>query len=155
MMMRARFLARPLWTGVLLAGLSAGCGGEEDKWKSERPAVAPASGTVTYKGDPVAGATVTLVPQGEGTGGAGITQEDGSFTLKAFQDPGVVPGSYRVIITKREAPPQAGPEGGHDEGETPPPRDLLPSRYADPATSGITVEIPADGKDDLKFELTD
>jgi hypothetical protein len=144
--------------GLLMAMASAGCS-DGPTGGSDRPDVVPASGTITYNGSAVEGATVVLVPEASSGGYAasGLTDADGRFELSTFApDAGAVPGKYKVSVTKIEAPASAaGPEGGHDESETPPPKDLLPAKYKDAAKSELTAEIPADGTDELTFDLKD
>jgi hypothetical protein len=138
---------------------AAGCGGGDDEWTAKRPATVPASGTLTYKGAAVEGATVILAPAnpkaGESYGASAVTGSDGSFEFAAFPpETGAVPGQYKVGVTKVESTQAAAPqEGAHQETALPPPKNLLPEQYADPAKSGITVDIPAGGKTDIKIEL--
>jgi hypothetical protein len=146
-----------LSSGVLVVALVAGCS-DGAKGRTDRPDVVEASGTLTYKGTAVEGATVVLVPQEKsGYAASGLTDASGRFELSAFTpDTGAVPGKYKVTVSKVEAPPAAaGPEGGHDESETPPSRDLLPAKYKDATTTDLTAEIPKDGTSDLTFDLKD
>ena len=138
------------------AALVIGCRGSDDKWIADRPKVAPAEGVVTFKGMPVEGATIVFAPASGTNAASGLTGSGGRFSLSAFPpDAGTVPGKYKVSITKREqpAPPAAA---SHDELTTEtPPKNLLPDRYGEPETSGLTADIPAEGKKDLKFDLTE
>ncbi|HEX6986040.1 MAG TPA: carboxypeptidase-like regulatory domain-containing protein [Planctomycetaceae bacterium] len=145
---------------MLTIGLvaAAGCGGGEDEWEAKRPDTVPASGVVTYKGEPVEGATIVFAPATPGPdaySASGTSEAGGEFSVYAFEPgEGAVPGKYNVAVTKLEtAPQQELAEGQHDEGTPPPPKHLLPEKYADPTKSGITVEIPAEGTEDLKIEL--
>jgi hypothetical protein len=135
--------------------LAAGCTGGADN--PDRPAVAPASGVVSYKGTPLEGATVVFIPEGGSYGAAGITDDDGRFVVAAFPpDPGAVPGNYTVIVTKTEE--EVEPEGTYEDvmyKEYPPAKSLVPARYTDPKTSGLTANVPVDGTSDLQFELSD
>src|SRR5260221_11510471 len=63
----------------------------------------PVSGTVTYKGEPAAGATVALYRVGADPMNEhaimGIVQDDGSFTLVCGHfGPGAPPGEYDGLI---------------------------------------------------------
>ena len=65
----------------------------------------PVSGTVTYQGKPLAGATVGFSPKvpGEGDGGFARTDEKGFYQLQTTQgrvNAGTTPGEYYVTITK-------------------------------------------------------
>jgi len=140
---------------LLLA--AAGCGG--DQWVEGRPKTVSAKGTLTLNGAPVDGATIVLSPAeaalGQGTSASALTASDGSFSLSAFPpNDGAVPGKYFASVTKKENPPvQAPAAGSHDEKAPPPPKDLLPKKFSDAKTSGLVVEIPPDGKTDIKIEL--
>jgi len=115
-------------------------------------------GVLTFKGDPVEGATVVLAPEFPGATAytaSAITQSDGSFTLSAFPpDEGVVPGTYLVGVSKVEAPAAgAQPADSHEEYVPVETKNLLPAKYSDPNSSGLKLEIPAEGVTDLKLEL--
>jgi hypothetical protein len=139
---------------------AAGCGGGgEDEWAAKRPATVPASGTLTFNGEGVEGATVILAPAnatgGEVYGASAVTGSGGSFEFSAFPpEPGAVPGQYQVGVTKVESQQAAAPaEGAHSDTSLPPPKNLLPEQFSDPTKSGITLEIPAGGKTDIKLDL--
>ena len=146
-------------TGLLLLCLSVwGCGGGTDPNLANRPAVVPAEGVVNFKGAPLEGATVIFSPTAGGANGASAsTDADGKFVLSAFPpDTGAVPGSYQVAITKMSIADTAASPASHDaEGPVATPKPLIPERYSNPASSGLTAEIPASGKQDLKFDLTE
>jgi hypothetical protein len=85
---------------AMAAGLAfPGCGGD---WKAD---TAPASGRVTINGKPAAGLIVELHPTGppvdaRNSRSWGKVQEDGSFTLSAYEDrDGVPPGEYAITLT--------------------------------------------------------
>lgn len=64
------------------------------------PKVLPVSGTVTYDGQPVSHAIITLAPNGSGGKPTQAGVMDGKFTLaKKF---GVQPGTYNITV--EEAP---------------------------------------------------
>lgn len=134
-----------------------GCGKMTDP---NRPKTVKAGGVVLYKGEPVEGATVTLVPADNGPRGAvGKTDAQGRFTLTSF-DPndGAVPGKYYVgiakVVLEDAAAGQGGP-GGEQDPEAKIARDMLPVKYKVPQQSGLTADISASGPNELKFELTD
>jgi hypothetical protein len=89
-------------TGLLLiAGCSAG---------AKLPTV-PASGTVTYKGQALEGATVTFLPQSKdesAKGASAQTDSQGRFSMQTYlgggsqTSPGALPGDYFVTVTKAE-----------------------------------------------------
>lgn len=139
---------------VVLGGCSGGGSG------SGRPAVVPVKVQVTYKGQPLVGATVTMTNTAANSSGIGTTGADGSCSLTTFNPgDGVVPGSQVVAIRKVEVIDRSKP--GVDYGatnETPPPpeeRWHTPRRYADAVKSGLTAEVTAGGKNTFVFELKD
>ncbi|WP_460168134.1 carboxypeptidase-like regulatory domain-containing protein [Thermostilla marina] len=128
---------------------------------TDRPKTYPVTGKVTYQGQPVPGATVVFVPEEPGTGenalkpAVGQTDDQGVYRLKAFADTdGAMPGRYRVKVTKFDNPVATTGSGGGDEGEeyVPPeesgdtgavPQNVLPEKYANEATSGLTFTVEA------------
>ena len=118
--------------------LTAGCG----------PATTTAAGKVTFQGKPVVWGSVTLVAADGTVHQAGI-EPDGTFTVPKFPV-----GSAKVGV-ESSPPPVAGVRGGADaRGSAPPPPPppgawfALPAGLADPAKSGVTIEVrkgqPAD-----------
>lgn len=152
---RLSHAAGSLWVAALLACV-VGCGG------SSRPEPAPVSGTVTYNGKPVAHATVMFTPKSGGASATGKTDENGKFTLTTFEPgDGAIVGEHVVTVT------YTGPEGAEAENpESPeaygaPPekaqeeKSPIPTRYANPKTSGLTFEVKAGGPNEFNIELTD
>lgn len=140
-----------------------GCGGGAAP--DNRPKRTPASGTVTYNGSPVAGATVTLRPTAmEGSGAAGMTDANGKFTLSTFEsNDGALPGEYIVLVTKIKVDtPQAAVSeddpaySGAPEVTTPPKeQNELPAKYEKENTSDLRATIGDSPVNDLKFDLVD
>lgn len=138
--------------------LAVGCGTPPDSFLDERPAVVPAAGVLLYNGEPLDGATVVFNPTGGGThGAAALTDAEGRFVLSAFPpNPGAVPGSYQVAVTKMSiSTGPALPEASHDADlpQPDPPKPLIPEQYSDPTRSGLTAVVPQEGKEDLTIEL--
>ena len=84
-----------------LAGALAGCGNANGLY--------PVYGTVTYKGEPAAGATVAFHRQGADASGGEIpraeVQADGSFRVDCGDlGRGAPPGSYAVLVEWRQGP---------------------------------------------------
>ena len=104
-----------------------------------KPQLAPVTGLVTLDGKPVAGGTVLLLPK-ERRPALGHTDRNGRFTLSTFEEgDGALPGTYRVaIILIRER-----------EGKT---EWIVPKKYADPKTSGLSVEVRP-GENRFDFDL--
>lgn len=161
-MMRNRSLFIPASLAAICTfPVIVGCfGGSND---SNRPTVVKATGTVTHKQQPVEGATVLFVPADGGHAATGMTDANGKFQLMTF-DPsdGAVPGKYTVAISKYDmstANPELEDDLANellpDTDEPVGPTPLLPVRYAEAATSGITQEVSASGANDFSFDLTD
>jgi hypothetical protein len=108
------------------------------------PAV-PAGGTVTYLGKPIEKGYIQLVPGKGRPASGGIV--NGKFSLTTYEDAdGAVPGQHQVGVTAtKQVPSKTGGE----------PEDVyvIPKEYAIPSNSGVTVDIPAEGKQDLQIEL--
>ncbi len=156
----SRFSATWL-SGLLVTLIVAGCAGPAGD--PNRPKTVPVSGTVTYNGDPVEGATVTfMTDSAEGKGAVGRTDASGHFTLMTFEPgDGAVPGNYKVTVTKTKTEGTLSEEEANkylERGENPPApavTDLLPEKYKSPETSGLTAEVTEGGENNFTFELTD
>ncbi len=118
--------------------------------------VVNASGTVTYQGKPLEGFTVTFMPVSGERPASGISDATGHFKMGTNDaGDGAVSGSNKVAVT------WAGPAVFDDLSvspidnpeEMPKPSVEIPANYANPETSGIVIEVPASGADDLKIEL--
>jgi len=161
--------ARSGWA-VLMAALVAaaccGCGGKADKTGTLK-----AGGRVTYKGEPVSGATVTLVPQARGRAAVGTTDDSGRFQLTTLSPgDGALPGTYKVTVTKTDQPATSTPAPPMDSEAwrkldtemmkkagkpSPPPKDLLPVKYKTADKTPLTCQVETSGKNDFQFDLTD
>ena len=131
-------MLRILKTGRLarlaLIALLAGCGGGG---LGDLPELALVTGQVTQGGKPVEGATVTFVPEGDGSLSNGMTDAEGRFELYYSEEhKGAVPGKHTVRISKFEG--EAGEE-------------LIPTKYNEEST--LTKEVTKEGPNDFKFEL--
>src|SRR3954454_24917599 len=82
---------------AIVIGCSGG-GGEN------HPPTKPVKVTVTYKGQPVADATVTFINQeGDAAPAYGKTDAQGVAKMKTYvEGDGAVPGPHKVTITKTE-----------------------------------------------------
>jgi hypothetical protein len=142
---------------VFVAGLAlvvlAGCGGGRK--------VVPVSGVVTLNGQPYKNAIVTFQPVGNesdpnpGRGSAGITDENGRFTLTYDgEKPGALIGKHRIrIVTKHVA----NDEPVDDRSESRP--GVMPVRNFEPIPlewnelSERTFEVPSGGTDQANFAI--
>ncbi len=128
---------------TLLCGLLVGCGG------SDRPELVSVSGQVTLNGKPLNGAMVGMkLVSGDtakyGRPSQGITDASGNFTPKTYGNTAGVPlGTYEVSIIKQEVP-----EGYNSENPALTAVNIkwiTPKMYSDTSTSGLKVEVTADG----------
>jgi len=168
--MRKRF-ALGVVVAVLL-GFGPGCGGRA----TDAPKTVPVTGTVTFKGQPLEGATVAFSPKTTGLRSAiGTTDAAGHFKLTTlYPADGAMPGSYTVAISKTEGGAAPAPNVDTSveatierskkaamEGKMGPgvrkgaSKDLLPAKYKTANTSGLTAEVKAQGGNDVTFDLTE
>ncbi|QDU36293.1 hypothetical protein Mal4_05770 [Maioricimonas rarisocia] len=150
----------PLCLSAAITMLAVGCTGSDPA--DDRPDRTPVSGVVTYNGSPVEGALVTFTPTDlNGSGANGRTDADGKFEMGTYESAdGVRPGSYQVTVTKipvtvAEQPSEDDPNYDPDAGTAPEAENVLPAKYADWSTSGLTADVGQDAITDLNFELTD
>jgi hypothetical protein len=125
------------------------------------PPLHPVSGTVTYKGKPVPGATVTFIADTKAAAASksasdpqwparcvGQADEDGNYTL-AWDDfhSGAPEGTYKVAIVATEP---------FQEGDDPdePRENAIPAKFGNPKTSGLTAKVEP-GDNVLDFPLPD
>jgi hypothetical protein len=153
--------------------LLAGCSG------SGRPALAPVRGTVTYKGKPVAGATVVFLCEGAPRLAVGMTDERGGYQLTTYEpNDGAMIGQHVVTIKKRNtgtetADTDAGASGGALQGEAlskaiaqsmressqaakkaEKAGSVLPAKYAYLKTSDLRKDV-VDDENVINIDLTD
>lgn len=130
----------------------AGCGSTGPV--AETVPVVKASGKLTFQGKPLEHYQLMLFPK-DGRPAAGMVDASGNFVLGTNQPgDGAPSGTHRLAVTW-VGPPSTDPGQGVMEFAPPPPPTIrIPDKYADPETSGITVEIPDSGTDSLAIDLT-
>jgi hypothetical protein len=113
------------------------------------------SGTVRFKGQPVADAIVNFLSPTPGLRGAvGKTDASGRFELTTLTPgDGAMPGSYGVVISKQEGLPTDSKPTGLPDTKPPQGKDLLPSKYKTTSTSGLTADVKARGTNRFDFDL--
>jgi hypothetical protein len=118
------------------------------------PSTVPVTGTVTFNGNPVEGATVTFMPAGTDdprVGSQAETDHNGRYQLRThigagkFKD-GVVPGPYLVSVNKLDT--------AAIKSTYAPPKNLLPKKYADGKTSHLTADVAVGKENNFVFALT-
>jgi hypothetical protein len=157
----------------LIPCLLVGCGG------TDRPALAPASGTVKLDGVAVEGASVTFFPAGGGRPASGVTDAKGRYSINTYQDaPGAIVGEHQVSVTKVSGPgayasqkdaPATSSESDADNsagllseitvtesGESNEPQIVyeVPQKYMNPKDSGLQITVPPGGSDSLDLDLS-
>jgi prepilin-type N-terminal cleavage/methylation domain-containing protein len=142
---------------VVFTGMVAG-GAVDTKPHWRRPKVVPASGLLRYQGQPLEGALVTFT--NDTLSAFGRTDSQGKFTLTTFeQDDGAMPGKFvvslsMVQITNQVIDKSAAPVWRNARAPAPPqPRWLIPKRYGNPATSGLSAEVAERRSADIVLEL--
>ncbi|XZE34886.1 hypothetical protein SH501x_000360 [Pirellulaceae bacterium SH501] len=118
---------------------AAGCNGG--------PKIAPARGVVVFEdGTPVKVGTVeTKHTELEGVQARGSIQEDGTFVLGTFSEAdGAAVGKHRCVVVQfvmvEDVP-----------GFKPSTQGVVNPAHASYATSGLTIDIPEEGTDELKL----
>lgn len=109
----------------------------------------PAQGRILYKGQPLAGAEVWLIPTGSEllqtnppVRPFGKTGQTGEFTLMTYvAGDGAPVGEYQARIICERKVKNAKP--GDDDDEETGVQNILPARYADPDKSNLKVHIKA------------
>jgi hypothetical protein len=119
----------------------------------------PIRGEVIYKGAPLTDVTQGLVhylpKTSEGRQATGRVQPDGTFVLTTFKaGDGVVPGDYDIVISAFGSEPLSR-EQAEASGGGAGPKLMIPKKYADPKTSGISDTVNADHSGFKRIELTD
>jgi len=141
------------WIVAAVALVAGGC--------SRSSGLVPVTGTVTYKGQPVPGATVVFMGSENTRPATAVTQADGSYSLMTLDAKGAMPGSYTAIVTKTDAPSASGEPPSMEEAAKqvnrppPPPKDLLPAKYSDAARSPLKFEVKAGQKNHFDLQLAD
>ena len=123
---------------------------------AEGPRTYAVTGEVTLDGQPVAGADVAFLPSTstpDATPAQAVTDETGRFEVVTLFDQGrtsqagMTAGTYGVQITQLKRPPPSA-------GLSQPPRNMLPQKYASPATSGLSATVVPDGENHFVFKLS-
>jgi len=134
----------------------------------------PVSGTVKYKGQPVAKGRINFVPKGGAGHGAHGEIQNGSFASLTTLNPadGAMPGEYKITIDTKEIDEAAAKEEGEKVAKQhgmsnlkmlPPEvqakafsqaKSSVPLKYQTTETSDLTATV-AEGSNIFDFELKD
>ena len=129
---------------VVLAALMVATGLGCSKSESRVP-VHPVQGAIQYRGQPAAGAFVSLVPKNATDGvpnPRATVAKDGSFTVSTYDGNDGAPEGEYVVTVQWYKPVRQGNDlvGGPN---------VLPAKYSSPKTSDVTIHIAA-GENRLK-----
>jgi hypothetical protein len=105
MMMRKELAA------AALAVFVVGCG-------ESGPSLVPVSGVVTLNGKPLEGAVVSFLPDSsnqQGQPGEDLTGPSGNYKAMTRGRSGLVPGKYRVVVSKSLVDPSKIPDAFKDD----------------------------------------
>jgi len=135
-------MRRLLYPAAALAVLGlVGCGGD---WLKR----VPVKGTVTAKNGPVGRATVVFMPvdSTQGEGGIGSTDESGNYTLTGSRqgDKGVVPGKYKVRVSRLMDRDGSILPSDAKEADHPDAKESVPAPYSSPDPP-LVVSVPEKG----------
>jgi hypothetical protein len=124
---------------------------------TRRPPTYPVTGTVTFKGKPLERAAVVFVPTDRSLEAAsGITDATGKYELTSFvSGDGAQAGEYKVKVSQYDTHKATTEEKkqymtieeeqklsfAKDELPTPPAKNMLPKKYENETTSGITHTV--------------
>jgi hypothetical protein len=121
-----------------------GCGGDDFN-----PEYRQVTGTVTLDGAPLTRGTVSLMPEKGTNTTSGEIDASGKFQLSTHKlGDGAAPGKYRAGITAWEVAPDMLDDGTPVEGKS-----LIPEKYMNPQTSGLTAEITDEPTQTIEFRL--
>ncbi|MBR4975980.1 MAG: hypothetical protein IKY61_02915 [Thermoguttaceae bacterium] len=155
-----------LFALVASAVLVSGCGKDLGYRKT--------TGKVTLNGEPLAGAIVTFVGQGQGTeSGAATTNDKGEYSANSGSvGEGLKPGEYKVTISKRETVVDEDLERlkageitddeyqelkakrGMKENSGSVGENLVPDEYSSAATTSLTATVTDNPKENVfNFDL--
>ena len=119
--------------------------------RSSSDTLVPVAGTVTVNGNPLTTGSVTFHPDSDSGNmtqhiPTGTIDSQGNYRLSTATKAGAPPGSYQVTVTAQGPIDPKNPYA--------PPTHLIDRKYADPATSGLTMQVsasPAPGAYDIKL----
>ena len=142
---------------ALLLLVSLGCSG------SNLPEMAPVEGRVFFQEKPLEGADVTFICAGASRFSSGRTDADGKYTLTTFApEDGAVVGQNTVtiampIVSQSASTPDTPLTGEYfelmKESQVKAAQNQLPTFYADPTTSGLTVDVqPGPNEHDIRLQ---
>ncbi len=149
------FQIRLLGAIICSAASFVGCG------SGNKLGTIPIEGTVTYQGKPLTKGIVSYLPAQSGVGrtASGPLDAEGKFILTTqVKHDGVVKGEYKIVVhSYDENPdePQTREEREARGNQPVKPKSLIPEKYTNPATSGLTDTVDDNHSGVKQIELTD
>lgn len=148
----------PMCLFVLSLILVSGCS------KAKRPGqlpTKPVAVVVMYKGSPVEGATVTFIDTSGTAPAYGRTDASGRAKMKTYEEgDGAILGTHKVTVAKVEV--DTKPVADQDSADYNPNdltptaiKNVIPQKYASPASTDLSVEISESSPAELTLELKD
>jgi len=152
-----RIIGSVLLLSLVCLATSPGCGG------SGRSPLGRVTGTVSYKGQPIQSGTIIFEVAGARPANGKI--EGGQITEVTTHEPndGAPVGQAKIAVFATEAAAPSPAATGGDPGQQividenymgAGAKSLIPPKYSDPATSGLTWEIKK-GDNTVTLDLTD
>jgi len=121
----------------------------------------PVSGKVTYKGNPVEGATISFFPEGDARPATAISGAGGVYHLMTLDAPGAMPSQYTVTLRKTDIPAESTKPVSMEDAvkmnsrPLPAPKELLPAKYGDATRSPLKFEVKAGKTNVFDLQLAD
>lgn len=140
-----------VWVACLLI-FSLGCGGGVNKTERELLGqLIPVSGNVTLQGKPLSAASITLHPiarEGMTQSAYAVSDDKGAFELSTLmpgltveQCKGVLPGDYRIVVSKVVQPDGSPLPADVSEADAPATKQAVPAIYTNPETSPLMFQV--------------
>ena len=139
-----------------------------------KPKTFPVTGTVVYKGDPVANVKVMFMTDGAPRTANGVTDDQGKFKLSTFDvNDGALPGEHKIVVIKETAnaapktvdtsmlddPSKMASQYNDDmkkkESEEKKMSSLLPLKYASLETTPLKETVTEAGPNQFVLTLSD
>ena len=136
--MRARRAVCAVGFALAMAAVTSGCG---------RRDMGKVSGTLTFKGQPVAKGVVKFTPQGH-PAGAGETDDAGRFVLNTLEKGD---GAFRGACVVTVMPVFEFPPGSIE----PKARPDIPAKYRAPETTPFKADVVAGRDNVFTFDMQD
>ena len=132
---------------VCLCIFAVGCGNPHEL------EVAPVQGTITYEGKPVTQGFVVFVPQ-KGKRATSPIDSTGHFSLSTYaENDGAIVGSHKVGIVAFENMEQYYLAQYSDTGNYKMPPEIIPKKFGDPFSSGLTFAVESGSSNQADFAL--